>query len=283
MKRNLVIITSFSFISGFLGLLGCENDRNSDVICKNNPELCADLHRDSWCRYEKGDLVRHRLVLKEADTPSGKQLFQQLIYLEKYSKCIELAAGVQHILNPERTQDRQRAYAVSTQTLSELQEYTKDNPDIYLAYYRWLRFNDKPSQNLVIEAYQQGNVSDPQILNLLVSYYVRVSPDEAKRIYLGLFSTTSFENFNADWLLGVASVFQQQQHFENVYLFTKANTLLTENQVNEEQLLSLIGGNHDLAKQLDQQAHTFINDLKSGTFTNSVSAALLLTPENIKD
>ena len=49
--------------------------------------------------------------------------------------------------------------------------------------------------------------------------------------------------------------FQQQQHFENVYLFTKANTLLTENQVNEEQLLSLIGGNHDLAKQLDVPKH----------------------------
>ena len=135
----------------------------------------------------------------------------------------------------------------------------------------------------MIEAYQQGNVSDPQILNQLVSYYVRVSPDEAKRIYLGLFGTTSFENFNSDWLLGVANVFQQQQHFENVYLFTKANTLLTENQVNEEQLLSLIGGNHDLAKQLDQQAHIFINDLKSGNFANSASAALLLTPENIKD
>ena len=280
MKQNLVIITSFSFISAFLGLLGCENDRNSDVICKNNPELCADLHQDSWCRFEKGDLVRHRLVLKQAETPSGQQLFQQLIYLENYSNCIELAAGVQHILNPERTQDRERAYAVSTQTLNELQEYTKDNPDIYLAYYRWLRFNDKASQDIVLAAYQAGNVAEPQILSQLAAYYVRVSPLEAKRIYRDLFTKTSFDKFNSDWLLGLASVFQQQQNFEYVYLFTKANTLLTENQVDEKQLFGLIGGNQVLAQQLDLQAQTLISDLKSGNFANSVSVVLLNDPEN---
>ena len=280
MKQNLVIITSFSFISAFLGLLGCENDRNSDVICKNNPELCADLHRDSWCRFEKGDLVRHRLVLKQAETPSGQQLFQQLIYLENYSNCIELAAGVQHILNPERTQDRERAYAVSTQTLNELQEYTKDNPDIYLAYYRWLRFNDKASQDIVLAAYQAGNVAEPQILSQLAAYYVRVSPLEAKRIYRDLFTKTSFDQFSSDWLLGLASVFQQQQNFEYVYLFTKANTLLTENQVDEKQLFGLIGGNQVLAQQLDLQAQTLISDLKSGNFANSVSVVLLNDPEN---
>jgi hypothetical protein len=280
LARNLVIITSFSFISAFLGLLGCENDRNSDVICKNNPELCVDLHRDSWCRFEKGDLIRHRLVLKQAESPSGQQLFQQLIYLENYSNCIELAAGVQHILNPERTQDRERAYAVSTQTLSELREYTKDNPDIYLAYYRWLRFNDKPSQDIVLAAYQAGNVTEPQILNQLAAYYVRVSPLEAKRIYRNLFTTTSFDKFNSDWLLGLASVFQQQQNFEYVYLFTKANTLLTENQVDEKQLFGLIGGNQVLAQQLDLQAQTLISDLKSGNFANSASVILLNEPEN---
>jgi len=283
LKRNLVIITSFSFISAFLGLLGCENDRNIDVICKNNPELCADLHKDSWCRFEKGDLVRHRLVLKKAATPSGQQLFQQLIYLENYSNCIELAAGVQHILNPQRTQDRERAFAVSTQTLSELREYTKNNPDVYLAYYRWLRFNDKPSQDIVIAAYQKDSISDPQILNQLAAYYVRVSPSEAKRIYRDLFAQTSFDKFNSDWLLGLASIFQQQQNFEYVYLFTKANTLLTDNQVDEKQLLGLIGGNQVLAQALDRQAQALILDLKSDNFANTASATLLNNPENTQE
>ena len=82
MKRNLVIITSFSFISAFLGLLGCENDRNSDVICKNNPEICADLHKDGWCLAEKTKLIQNRYELKDIENPTGKQLYLQLTYLE---------------------------------------------------------------------------------------------------------------------------------------------------------------------------------------------------------
>lgn len=275
MKQNLVIITSFSFFIGFLGLLGCENDRNGSVICKNNPEICADLHKDSWCRFEKADLIRQRLQLKQTEKPTGQQLYQQLIYLENYSNCVELAAGVQHILNPKRTQDRARAYAVSTQNLSELREYTKDNPDIYLAFYRWKRFNDKPSQDIVIEHYQDGAIDDPEILSQLAAYYVRVSPLDSKRIYRYLFASVSAENFNPDWLLGLASVFQQQQNFEYVYLFTKANSLLTDNQIDQKQLSALINSNTELATTLDAQAQALISDIKSENFVNSISAQLL--------
>lgn len=275
MKQNLVIITSFIFFIGFLGLLGCENDRNSDVICKKNPEICADLHQDSWCRFEKADLIRHRLQLKQTENPTGQQLYQQLIHLEDYSHCVELAAGVQHILNPQRTQERIRAYAVSTQTLNELREYTKDNPDIYLAYYRWIRFNDKPSQDIVIEHYQNGAIDDPEILNQLAAYYVRVSPLDAKRIYRYLFTSVPADQFNPDWLLGLASVFQQQQNFEYVYLFTKANSLMTDNQIDPKQLNALINGNTELSTVLDAQAQALIIDIKSVNFANSISAKLL--------
>ena len=109
MSNNFVLITSFTVIGALFGLFGCDNDRNSDLICKNNPELCSDLHKDSWCRFEKGDLIRHRYALKQSSSPTGKQLYQQLVYLENYSKCIELAAGVQHKLNTDRTRDRERA------------------------------------------------------------------------------------------------------------------------------------------------------------------------------
>ncbi|MCL1143116.1 DUF2989 domain-containing protein [Shewanella gaetbuli] len=275
MKRNLVIITSFGLISVFLALIGCENDRNSDVICKNNPEICADLHQDSWCRFEKGDLIRHRYQLKQTADPSGKQLYQQLIYLETYSKCVELASGVQHILNPDRTKDRKRAYAVSTQTLSELQQHTKDNPDVYLAFYRWIRFNDKDSQNLVIEKYNAGEVESVEILSQLAASFVRQSPQKAIQVYKQLFDITPFEQFDPDWLLGLAKIYQHQQDLENVYIFTRANTLLAEHQVNEEQILALINNDTMLAQNLDLKAEALIDDIQTGNFANSSSAELL--------
>ncbi|QIR14426.1 DUF2989 domain-containing protein [Shewanella aestuarii] len=280
MNRNLVIITSFTFIGAFFGLFGCENDRNSDVICKNNPELCADLHRDSWCRFEKADLILHRLQLKNTESPSGKQLFQHLIYLENYSQCVELAAGVQHVLNTQRTSDRQRAYAVSTQNLSELQEFTKNNNDVYLAYYRWIRFNDQASLQIVIDQYKAGMIYDIDILAQLGAHYIRISPNEAKHIYRYLFDTVDTEQFNPDWLLAIASLYQQEQNFEYVYIFTKAYSLIGDEKLDSSQLLSLIGTNMSLATSLDSQASALIDDIRGNRFSNSESAVLLEDKKN---
>lgn len=271
MNRNFVLITSFTIIGSLFGLFGCDNDRNSDLICKNNPELCADLHKDSWCRFEKGDLIRHRYLLKQTTTPSGKELYQQLIHLEKYSKCIELAAGVQHKLNTERTRDRERAFAVSTQTLAELQAFTQDNNDLYLAYYRWIRFNDQAGLNIVEQAYQQGQLQDQEIMSQLAAHYVRYAPNDAKALYLSLLATSQASLINPDWFLALASIYKQQQDAEKEYLLTRAYLMMTESHVDEPQLLAMINGNKALAQSLDIQAAELIAAVLSGQFANSTS------------
>ena len=275
MKHNFVLITSFTIVGAFFGLFGCNNERNSDLICKNNPELCADLHKDSWCKYEKGDLIRHRYQLKQTEQPSGKQLYKQLIYLEKYSKCIKLAAGVQHKINTYRTRDRERAFAVSTQTLAELQEFTRSNNDVYLAFYRWERFNDQDALVLVEDAYKQGKIKDNEILSQLAAHYVRISPDDAKRLYLHLLGTTESSQIDPNWFLALASVYRQKQDFEKVYLLTKANLLVSENHANKAQLLAIIHGDKTLTTLLDSQAAELVSTVMSGNFANSKSEILL--------
>ncbi|GGB63068.1 DUF2989 domain-containing protein [Shewanella inventionis] len=275
MSQNFVLITSFTFIGAFFGLFGCDNDRNSDLICKNNPELCSDLHKDSWCRFEKGDLIRHRYLLKQSSAPTGKELYQQLIYLENYSKCIELAAGVQHKLNTDRTRDRERAFAVSTQTLAELQAFTQNNNDLHLAYYRWIRFNDQAGLAIVEQTYQQGQLTDPEIISQLAAHYVRYQPNDAKHLYLTLLANTEAELISPDWFLALASIYKQQQDHQKEYLLTRAYLLISPNHVNEEQLLAIIQGNKHLAQRLDQQATELIASVMSGSFANSASELLL--------
>ncbi|GGP76268.1 DUF2989 domain-containing protein [Shewanella ulleungensis] len=275
MSQNFVLITSFTVFGAFFGLFGCDNDRNSDLICKNNPELCSDLHKDSWCRFEKGDLIRHRYLLKQRSVPTGKELYQQLIYLEKYSKCIELAAGVQHKLNTDRTRDRERAFAVSTQTLAELQEYTQHNNDLYLAYYRWIRFNDQAGLEIVEKAFKQGELSDPEIISQLAAHYVRFAPNDAKTLYLHLLGTTDSALINPDWFLALASIYKQQQDNEKEYLLTRAYLLLGQNQADEAQLLAIIKGDKQLAQSLDSQATELVASVMSEQFANSPSEMLL--------
>ncbi|MGI2170907.1 DUF2989 domain-containing protein [Shewanella sp. MF05960] len=275
MSQNFVLITSFTIIGAFFGLFGCDNDRNSNLICKNNPELCSDLHKDSWCRFEKADLIRHRYLLKQHSSPTGKELYQQLIYLETYSKCIELAAGVQHKLNTDRTRDRERAFAVSTQTLAELQESTQHNNDLYLAYYRWIRFNEQAGLEIVEQAYQQGQLDDPEIIGQLASHYVRFAPNDAKALYLQLLGTTDASLINPDWFLALASIYKQQQDHDKEYLLTRAYLLISQSQADETQLLAIIKGDKPLAQTLDNQAKDLVAAVLNEQFANSVSERLL--------
>jgi hypothetical protein len=275
LNHNFVLITSFTVIGAFFGLFGCDNGRNSELICKNNPELCSDLHKDSWCRFEKADLIRHRYALKQSSSPTGKQLYQQLVHLEDYSKCIELAAGVQHKLNTYRTRDREQAFAVSTQTLAELQEFTRTNNDVHLAFYRWMRFNDQAGFTIVEDTYKQGNLVDNDIITQLAAYYVRVSPRDAKSLYLHLLSTSEPANVDPDWFLALASIYRQQQDSEKEYLLTRANLLMSENLADEEQVLAIINSDHKRALVLDRQAVELVSTVMSNKFANSHSETLL--------
>ncbi|QYK03082.1 DUF2989 domain-containing protein [Shewanella psychrotolerans] len=269
MRANFVIITPLLSLFAIFGLFGCDNAVNTDTICKNNPELCDDLHRDSWCRYEKSDLIQKRYALKNSPSPSGKQIYQHLINLEKYSKCIELAAGVQHILHPERTNDRVRAFGISAQNLAELRDSTKNSKDLYLSFYHWVRFGDQQAQARVIKMERAGEVKDPLILAHLAAYYQKSDLNKAKSLYLTLLDIASREEFDPNWLLGLASIYHQENNLEKTYLFSKANVLMTSNTASAQKMSALVKDDPKLEAFLTEQAETLVNHLNDGDYASS--------------
>lgn len=269
MRQNLVIITSFILCGSILCLFGCDNERNTDAICKNNPEICVDLHKDSWCRFEKGALIRHRYELSTTKEATGEQLYRQLIYLEDYSHCVELAAGVQHIVNPQRTNDRARAFSYATQNLAELQDSTKGNTDVHLSYYHWSRFNDQKALQRLMTAEKQDKLNDPLILSNLASNYLKFDVNTARKLYLKVLATTPASQLNPDWLLGLANAYRQQRNLEQAYMLSKANILMTEREASSAQMLALVGGDRTLASKLDQQAKQLTVELLSERYSDS--------------
>lgn len=276
MTRNFVRITSFIGFIAFLGLSGCEKQPDTNTTCKNNPELCSDLHADSWCRYEKGDLIRKRYKLKFTESPSGKQIYQQLINLEKYNQCIELAAGVQHILHPERTNDRVRAFGLSAQSLSQLQDTTKNSQDLYLAFYHWTRFNDMDAQKIVLAAYKAHQIDDILLLSQVASYFQKFDAYQSNLIYLEVLDISDEDDFNPDWLLGLSNNYQKLNDLELTYLLSRANILMTKQDVSEEKMLALIYGDKTLQRFLDRQAEELVEVLEDGAFSSSTIKTLLL-------
>ncbi|MCG9731024.1 DUF2989 domain-containing protein [Shewanella sp. Isolate13] len=269
------MITSFLGIPLVFGLIGCEQPTNTQIICNKNPELCADLHKDSWCRFERGDLIRNRFKLKSIPDPSGKEIYQQLVYLENYNKCVELAAGVQHILHPERTNDRARAFGLSSQSLAELQETTKGSTDPHLAYYHWSRFNDTDAGAVLFAAEQDNKIVDIELQAQLASYFVKVNPKKSKRLYAEVLKASTAEEFKPDWLLALATLYRQEGRNEIEYWLSMTNIEITKAKFSSEQMLALIKGEKALQRQLDRDAENLADQLMSGKYQQSKLKILL--------
>lgn len=256
------------FVATFI-LTGCDTKLGTDEICNKYPELCHDLHKDSWCRFEKGDLIRNRYLLKNTPAPTDQQLYHHLINLENYFNCIDLASGVQHILHPERTNDRLRAQGMSALTLAELQQATKNSGELYQSYYHWSRFNLANERNLVLSKVETENIDDVEILAAVALYYLKVNQLKAHYFYLKLFELANSENLQPEWLLAMAELYQEQNELETVYLLSRANLLMTDNPASEIKMLSLVNGDRRLADFLDSEASDLIDVLKDGEFSSS--------------
>ncbi|KPN76552.1 hypothetical protein AEA42_13065 [Shewanella sp. Sh95] len=276
MRQNLVIITSFTLA---ISLFGCDNGRKIETICKNNPEICADLHKDGWCLAEKTKLIQSRYDLKDNKNPTGKQLYQQLTYLEDYSRCIELASGVQHIIHTSRTADRARAFRLSTQNLSQLQDETRERQDPFMSYYQWTRFGDTDALNRLLAQENAGEVTEPFLLAQIATYYSNRNAIKAQQLYLTVFAEIQYADFDPNWLLGLAAAYRQTQALEKTYMLTKANLLLTQQKYSEDKMLALIGGNKTLATRLDEYAQNLINALEDGLYSTSPVALWLAPPQ----
>ncbi|MGL4613177.1 MAG: DUF2989 domain-containing protein, partial [Shewanella sp.] len=251
MKQNFVKITSFTLVFCFLGIFGCNNDRNISVICKNNPEICADLHQDSWCLAEKTQLIKQRYQLKDSQSPNGKQLYLQLTSLENYSRCMELAAEVRHVINLSRTEERAQAFRSSTEKLTLLQEQIRTQQDPFMSYYQWTRFGDRTALTRLLAQEKAGEVSEPFLLAHIATYYSNHDAIKAQLLYLKVFDRIQYDDFDPNWLLGLAATYQQQQQFAQNYMLTKANLMLTQQKYSADKMLALLGGDKQRAAQLD--------------------------------
>ncbi|MCL1072938.1 DUF2989 domain-containing protein [Shewanella dokdonensis] len=265
LTRNFVIITSFSCITL---LSGCERLTATAKICKNNPEICADLHKDGWCRAQRTALVSDRLEIKNTPSATGEQLYRLMLDTERYNNCVWLGSGVKHIEHPERSNDRARAYAMSSQALSALQEQTKNSQDPLLAFYHWSRLGDESALAILLTAEKQQQIHTPEILAALGGYYLKRDSHKALALYLEAMKGASEEDFNSDWLLGAGQAFMQLGLPEQSYLMSRANLLLSNHPVNEAQLNALVGDKRRLA-QLDDQADALADTLSDGKYASS--------------
>lgn len=146
-----------------------EGELTLRAVCEQEPGLCSDLNSDSHCNLQRRDLIMQRF--EEKRLPSDKNKYQLLVDFEKYSKCIELAAGIEHIKLKEKTTTRMIGYMTSLKEIRRLSDETVSSDDPHLLFYHWSRNKSDSHLQRFLQAEQNKQLETPELQMALVSYY----------------------------------------------------------------------------------------------------------------
>lgn len=166
------------FVLSTLLLSACsEGELTLRAVCEKESGLCSDLNEDSHCNLQRRDLIMQRF--EEKRLPSDKNKYQLLLDFEKYSKCIELAAGIEHIKLKEKTTTRVLGYMTSLREMKRLSDETISSDDPHLLYYHWSRNKSDSHLQRFLIAEQNNQLETPELQMALVSYYSKKDRDKS--------------------------------------------------------------------------------------------------------
>jgi len=164
-----------------LFLFGCDDLFKPTIptICERNPEICAGLNEDGWCRAEKAEIIRHRYDHLNVTTDS--HIYKLLKHYEAYEYCIEKAAGIRHIKYREKEADRMQGFLTAIEAQKQLSRQTKNTSDPYLLYYHWSRNNDDRARKKFIAQAKQGNFNSADLWIKTASIYLKQDNEAARK------------------------------------------------------------------------------------------------------
>ena len=169
-KMNEILMKYLVLSMSLVMLSACsEGELTLRAVCEQEPGLCSDLNSDSHCNLQRRDLIMQRF--EEKRLPSDKNKYQLLVDFEKYSKCIELAAGIEHIKLKEKTTTRMIGYMTSLKEIRRLSDETVSSDDPHLLFYHWSRNKSDSHLQRFLQAEQNKQLETPELQMALVSYY----------------------------------------------------------------------------------------------------------------
>ena len=147
-----------------------EKELNITQVCQEKPGLCTDLVEDGHCRVERSETILARFG--EQKLPSDANKYRLLLDFEKYSKCMELAKGIEHMKLKEKTTARVNSYMVSLNEIKRLTDETVTSDYPGLLYYHWSRHQSRPHLEKFEQAAKAGQLNTPDLKFALARYYI---------------------------------------------------------------------------------------------------------------
>ncbi|PKF60603.1 hypothetical protein CW745_13815 [Psychromonas sp. psych-6C06] len=263
-----------SIVSVTMLLTACDSFRNDDInsICKDSPELCADIHKIGDCRFKRTTVIRARYYDKiEPSEDNQRKLLNEL---DEYESCLELTLFMQFTRNKVRKQKRVENYLTAQKLMQEQLLESKGTQDPMLAYYLWTRHQDLKAREVFLSAATKEDVTDTRLLFKLATVNAQSDPQQALTIfYRALKSSQSLEEIPHSSYAIIMTIFYQHKQFEEAYVWA----LLAEEEdeedefpINLELILKkgIVSGDKVIRNevQLEDKAEYYYKLLKSGKF-----------------
>lgn len=271
-----------SFVCSLLLLSACDYLKGDDIgsICKNSPELCADLHQIGDCRFIRTTVIRARYYDKIEPNELHKR--QLLTELDEYESCLELTLFMQFTRNKHRKQRRVDNYL---QTQKLIQDHLKESTgtkDPMLAYYLWTRYQDMQAREVFLKASTKSNVTDPQLLFKLATVYSKENSQEALDIFYKAFrKTKSLKQIPHSSYAIIMTLFYQHLRFEDAYiwaLIAEEEDTMNEFPINLDLILQKGVASGDKliinVKELQEEAKRYHELLDDGEFNEEAPQLL---------
>ncbi|TKB48531.1 DUF2989 domain-containing protein [Ferrimonas sediminicola] len=251
-----------------LPLTGCDTRVTLQEVCEGNPQMCADVPLTGWCVKERSQVIWTRYEHQDSDRHT---LYNELIALENYVKCMEKATMIENrVVAKERETARIESYLASQKSLNKLQNSTAGDVSPYVTFYRWTRLNDTQALGQFLESERRGELDTVVLKQFAATYYSRINPEKAVDYLLDTLNELPYPAI--DTYLQLSKEYLNLDRPTQAYLFAKLVSRHEPKLVNEQRLRLLASSTKVDRHSLDKRAEQIDELLEAGRFT----------PENLK-
>lgn len=257
-------LTYLLFLSTLL-LVGCDNQISVREVCEQSPQMCDDLNTDGHCNFERSEVIVARYY--EQKTPTDENKFTLLTHFEKYSKCIHLASGIEHIKLKDKKTSRMNGYLTSLREIKRLSNETINSSLPNLLYYHWSRNGSEQALEQFLKQENDSIMQTSELQFLLATYYIKFDIDKTiSLLYHSLELSNGDKPVNNEIYTTLLNLFYKQKNYKNAYIW---GLIAQESGVDKIDLISLenlLVAEGKSIDSLEDLADKTLSDIQDGQF-----------------
>jgi len=252
------------FAAGLM-LAGCgESETTLLQLCQENKQMCEQLWDDSHCKAERRTVLFSRV--SEAKLPSDNHKYQLLMDFEKYQKCMEVAAGIEHIKLKEKTTARLDNVLFAQQEIKRLSDETVASPDPGLTFWHWSRNHSSEHQAKFLQSARNGELKRPELLLAYGQYMKDRQPDEAiTNLLAALKAYRAGDKVDPDIYTGLTSIYFKKKNYPACYLWALVAEQAGVERIEFQVIVKDLAEQVDRAK-LKELASQTLQSIEAGQF-----------------